>query len=174
MATKAFKQEKIQMLKEKLSKAKVAIVTENKGLSVDEITRLRRNLQKENADYTVVKNTLTKLVIEGTEYEGMSDMLEGPIALAFGYEDQVAPAKVVANFIKKCENCEIKGGVVDGNVMGADEVNQLAKLPSKEELYAKILGSINSPASGIVMSMNAVMSGLVRAMDQVRQQKEAA
>lgn len=173
MATKAFKNEKMEMLKEKISKAKVAIVTENKGLSVDQITDLRRQLQKENGDYTVIKNTLAKLVIEGTEFEGISDMLQGPIVLALGYEDQVAPAKVIAKFIKTNENVVIKGGVVDGSVMDEKEVNELAKLPSKEELYAKILGSVNSPASGIVMSMNAVMSGLVRAMDQVAKQKTA-
>lgn len=173
MATKAFKNEKIEMLKEKIAKAKVAIVTENKGLSVDEITDLRRQLQKEGSDYTVVKNTLAKLVIAGTEFEGMSDMLTGPIGLALGYEDQVAPAKIVAKFIKTNENCEIKGGVVDGSVMDVNEVKALATLPSKEELYSKMLGSINSPATGIVMSMNAVMSGLVRAIDQVREQKTA-
>ncbi len=173
MATKAFKENKIESIKEKLSKAQVAIVTEYKGLTVEEITKLRRELQKESGDYTVTKNTLAKIAIKGTDFEVLSDCFKGPIALAFGYEDQVAPAKVLAKFIKDTKKGEIIAAAMDGKLLSAEEAKALAKLPSKQEIYAKMLGCINSPASGIANSVNAVMAQLTRAMAAVRDQKTA-
>ncbi|HIS36414.1 TPA: 50S ribosomal protein L10 [Candidatus Scatousia excrementigallinarum] len=173
MSTKAFKSEKIDAMKEKFEKAQVAVVTEYKGYSVDEITTLRRNLQKEGGDYMVTKNTLAKIAAKGTAYEAISDLCRGPIAIAFGFEDQVSPAKVVSKFIKDSKKGEILGAVLEGNMLSADEAKALANLPSKEELYAKMLGSINSPASGIVGSVNAVMASLTRAIAAVRDQKAA-
>ena len=172
MSTKAFKSEKIDAMKEKFEKAQVAVVTEYKGYSVDEITTLRRNLQKEGGDYMVTKNTLAKIAAKGTNYEAIVDLCKGPIAVAFEFEDQVSPAKVVSNFIKDSKKGEILGAVLEGNLLSADEAKALANLPSKEELYAKMLGSINSPASGIVGAVNAVMASLTRAMAAVRDQKE--
>ena len=171
MSTKAFKQEKLDEIKSKIEKAKVAIVTEYRGLTVEEITDLRRELQKNNGDYMVTKNTLAKLAVKGTKYEVLTDLFKGPIAIAFGFEDQVAPAKVLVDFVKKVKKGEIMGAALDGQIFDAKETKKLAELPSKEELYAKLLGSINSPASGIVGSMNAVMSSLVRAIDAVAKQK---
>ena len=173
MSTKAFKNDKIALIKEKIDKAQVAIVTEYKGLSVEEITKLRRALQKDNGDYMVTKNTLTKIAIKGTPYEVLAESLKGPIALAFGYGDQVAPAKALSQFIKETKKGEILGAVLDGKLMSAEEAKALANLPSREELYAKMLGCINSPASGIVGSVNAVMASLVRAIAAVRDQKQA-
>ena len=93
MATKAFKSAKIDAMKEKFEKAQVAVVTEYKGYSVEEITTLRRNLQKEGGDYMVTKNTLAKIAAKGTNYEAIADLCKGPIALAFGFEDQVRKPK---------------------------------------------------------------------------------
>ncbi len=173
MSTKAFKQEKIEAMKEKFEKAKVAVVTEYIGMSVEEITKLRRSIQKENGDYMVTKNTLAKVASKGTQFEIMADSLKGPVAIAFGFQDEVAPAKAVTKFIKETKKGEIIGSVLDGKFLDAKETQVLASLPSKEELYAKMLGSINSPATGIVGAINAVMSSLVRAMDQVAKQKAA-
>lgn len=173
MATKQFKSEKIDALKSKIEGAKVAIATEYKGYSVEEITNLRRALQKEGGDYVVTKNTLAKIAVKGTEYEVLTDLFKGPIAIAFGYQDEVSPAKIVAKFIKDTKKGVIVGGALDGNLLSAKEAEALSKLPSKEELLAKILGSINSPASGIANSVNAVMSQLTRAMAAVRDQKAA-
>ena len=171
MSTKAFKQEKIEKMKENFAKAKVAVVTEYRGLTVEEITKLRRALQKENSDYMVTKNTLAKVASKDTPFEVIADSLKGPVAIAFGFKDEVAPAKILKKFIKEAKKGEIIASVLDGKVLSAKETDVLANLPSKEELYAKMLGSINSPASGIVGAVNAVMSGLVRAMDQVAKQK---
>ncbi len=173
MSTKAFKQEKIEAMKENFSKAKVAVVTEYRGFTVEEITNLRRNLQKENSDYMVTKNTLAKVASKGTQFEVLADTLKGPVAIAFGFHDEVAPAKIVTKFIKEVKKGEIIGAALDGKLLSAKETEVLANLPSKEELYAKMLGSINSPATGIVGAVNAVMSSLVRAMDQVAKQKTA-
>ena len=173
MSTKAFKSEKIDAMKAKFEKAQVAVVTEYKGYSVEEITNLRRNLQKEGGDYTVTKNTLAKIAIKGTEFEALADLCKGPVAIAFGFEDQVSPAKIVSKFIKDSKKGAILGAVLDGKVLSVEETKALANLPSKEELYAKMLGSINSPASGIVGSINAVMASLTRAVAAVRDQKAA-
>lgn len=171
MTTKAFKNEKIEKFKKSFENAKVAVVTDYRGYSVEEITELRRALQKENCDYTVTKNTLCKIASKGTNFEAIESLLKGPSAIAFGFGDEVAAAKVVSKFIKDNKKGEIIGAVLDGNLLSADEAKKLANLPSKEELYAKILGSINSPASGIVYSINGVMSALVRAIDAVSKQK---
>lgn len=171
MATKAFKTNKIEEIKAKLQNAKVAIVTEYIGFSVEEIQSLRRELQKQNGDYMVTKNTLAKIAVKGTEYEVLTDVFKGPVALAFGFADQVSPAKVMSEFIKKTKKGEITAAALDGKLFTAEEAKALATLPSREELYAKMLGCINSPASGIANSTNAVLTSLVRAMDAVREQK---
>ena len=173
MSTKAFKQEKIEQMKENFAKAKVAVVTEYRGLTVEEITKLRRALQKENSDYMVTKNTLAKVAAKGTQFEVLEEVLKGPVAIAFGYADEVAPAKVLKKFIKEAKKGQVIAAALDGKLLDAKETEVLADLPSKEELYAKMLGCINSPATGIAGAVNAVMSGLVRAMDQVAKQKQA-
>ena len=173
MSTKAFKQEKIEQMKENFAKAKVAVVTEYRGLTVEEITKLRRALQKENSDYMVTKNTLAKVAAKGTQFEVLEEVLKGPVAIAFGFADEVAPAKVLKKFIKEAKKGQIVAAAIDGKLLNAKETEVLADLPSKEELYAKMLGCINSPATGIAGAVNAVMSGLVRAMDQVAKQKSA-
>ena len=173
MSTKAFKNDKVALIKEKIDKAQVAVVSEYTGLSVEEITKLRRELQKECGDYMVTKNTLAKIAIKGTPYEVLAETLKGPIAIAFGFTDQVAPAKVLSKFIKDTKKGEIIAAAMDGQLMSAEEAKALANLPSREELYAKMLGCINSPASGIANSVNAVMSSLVRAVAAVRDQKSA-
>ncbi|MCQ2743323.1 MAG: 50S ribosomal protein L10 [bacterium] len=171
MSTKAFKENKISEIKEKIDKAQVAIVTEYKGYTVEEITNLRRSLQKEDGDYMVTKNTLAKIAIKGTPYEILADSLKGPIAIAFGFGDQVAPAKALSKFIKDTKKGEILAAALDGKLMSAEEAKALATLPSKAEIYAKMLGCVNSPATGIVGGINGVMSALVRAVAAVRDQK---
>ena len=173
MATKAFKSNKIEEIKAKMKDAQVAIVTEYRGLCVEEIQKLRRQLQQQGGDYMVTKNTLAKIAVKGTNFEVLADVFKGPIAIAVGFQDQVSPAKIVSEFIKKVKKGEIVAAALDGKLLSADETKALANLPSKEELFAKMLGCINSPASGIANSTNAVLTSLVRAMDAVREQKSA-
>lgn len=173
MSTKAFKTGKIEAIKEKVEKATVAIVTEYRGYTVEQITNLRRALQKENGDYTVTKNTLAKIAVKDSKFECLTEVFKGPVALAFGFGDQVSPAKVLAKFIKESKKGEIVAAALDGKLLSANEAKALATLPSKEEIYAKMLGCINSPASGIANSTNAVLTSLVRAVAAVRDQKTA-
>ena len=173
MSTKAFKEDKISQIKENVEKAQVAIVTEYKGYTVEEITNLRRALQKEGGDYMVTKNTLAKIAIKDTPYEVLAETFKGPIAIAFGFEDQVAPAKALSKFIKDTKKGEILAAAMDGKLLSAAEAKALATIPSKEEIYAKMLGCVNSPATGIVGSINAVMASLTRAVAAVRDQKSA-
>lgn len=172
MATKEFKNEKIELYKKQFANAKVAVVADYKGLSVEEITELRRSLQATEADLTVTKNTLCKIASKGTNFEAIEGLMQGPTAIAFGFGDEVAAAKVLSKFIKENKKGEILGAVLEGNLLSADEAKKLASMPSREELIAKILGSINSPASGIANSVNGVMSALVRAMAAVRDSKQ--
>lgn len=175
MATKAFKNTKVEEIKESISKAKVAIVSDYRGLSVAEITNLRRRLQKEDGDYTVVKNTLVKLAIKDTKFEGLEEFLKGPSAIAFGFGDEVAPAKVILQYLKEAKKTnEVKGGVLDGKIISAGDVKVISNLPSKQELLAKIMGSLNSPAQGLANTVNGVARALVYAMEEVRKQKESS
>lgn len=173
MATKQFKNEKIEHYKKQFENAKVAVVADYRGLSVEEITELRRGIQAQQGDLTVTKNTLCKVASKGTNFEAIEQLMQGPTAVAFGFGDEVSPAKVLAKFIKENKKGEIIGAVLEGKVLNAQEAQKLASMPSKEELIAKILGSVNSPASGLVYSINGVMSALVRAIDAVREQKSA-
>ena len=173
MATKQFKNEKIEHYKKQFEKAKVAVVADYRGLSVEEITELRRGLQAQDSDLTVTKNTLCKVAAKDTNFECVSELMQGPTAIAFGFGDEVAAAKVLAKFIYENKKGEILGAVLDGKVLSKQEAEKLASMPSKEELYAKMLGSINSPISGIVYSVNGVMSALVRAINAVKDQKSA-
>ena len=173
MATKEQKNSKIAEIKEAFNKAQVALISDPTSLTVFEITKLRRELQKEGADLKVVKNTLAIKAIEGTQYECLKDMFKGPVAVAFGFNDQVSPAKILTKFSKEFEKAEVKGGALDGKTLSKAEVIALSKLPSKEELYAKMMACLNSPATGIAGCINGVTSGLARALDQVRQQKTA-
>jgi large subunit ribosomal protein L10 len=174
LATKAFKNTKVDDIKEVVAKAKVAIVSDYRGLSVAEITELRRRLQKEEGDYTVVKNTLAKIAIKDTPFEGLEEFLKGPSAIAFGFGDEVAPAKVILKYLKEAKKAnEVKGGVLDGKIITADDVKQISNLPSKQELIAKIMGSLSSPAQGLTNTVNGVARALVCAMNEVKKQKEA-
>ncbi|MBQ4113786.1 50S ribosomal protein L10, partial [bacterium] len=131
MSTKAFKQDKVSLIKEKIDKAQVAIITEYKGYSVEEITNLRRALQKEDGDYMVTKNTLAKLAVKDTPYEVLTETFKGPIAIAFGFGDQVAPAKALSKFIKDTKKGEILAAAMDGKLLSANEAKALATIPSK-------------------------------------------
>ena len=176
MAITAAKQAIVAELKEKLTGAKGAVLVNYRGLTVAQDTKLRRQLREAGVDYRVVKNTMTRIAAQEAGLEGLDAYLEGPTAMAISTTDPVAPAKIITDFVKehKLQVLEVKAGLVEGNVIDENGVKALASLPSREVLIAKMLGSMQSPITGLVNVLQGSISNLVYALDAVRQQKESA
>lgn len=177
MAVNAKKEAIVAELTEQLKSAKGAVLTSYKGLTVAQDTQLRRELREAGVTYHVVKNTMLRFAAEKAGLEGLEPHLEGTTAFAFSTEDAVAPAKVICDFIKKnkledTEVLTVKVGAVEGKVIDAKEVKALASLPSREELIAKLLGSMNAPISNTVGVLQGVIRNAVYVFEAVRQQKE--
>lgn len=179
MANITKKQAIVAELKDQLTNAKGVVLTSYRGLTVAQDTELRRELRAAGVTYHVVKNTMLRLAAKDAGIEGFDEHLEGTTAFAFSTEDAIAPAKVICDFIKKNKLDEnevltVKVGMVEGKVIDADEVKALAALPSREELIAKLLGSMNAPISGTVNVLQGVIRNAVYVLDAVRAQKESA
>ena len=143
-------------LKEKFEKAQSAVLVDFRGLTVAEDTALRNELRKAGVEYAVIKNSMISLAVKETAYGAqMEELLKGPTAVAFGYEDMIAPAKIITEFAKKAKKLEVKGGMCDGSFLDAAGVNALAALPSKEVLIARLMGSMMSAVSGFVRCVEA-------------------
>ena len=143
-------------IKEKFEKAQTVVLVDYRGLTVAEDTELRNQLRKAGVEYADLKNTMISRAIEGMNVDEMHASLEGPTAVAFGYEDMIAPAKILSEFAKKSKKLTIKCGVCDGAYLNADGVEALASLPSKEVLIAKIMGSMMSSVSKFVYCVEAI------------------
>lgn len=150
------KQVVIDEIKEKLERAQSAVVIDYIGISVLQADTMRKKLREANVDYTVYKNTLVKRAIEGTKFESLAEVLDGPSAFAFGYEDAVTPARVLNNIMKEYKKMAFKAGVVEGTFFDAEGMQAVAILPSREELIAKFMGSIQSPLSKAVRTFQAI------------------
>lgn len=175
MGKLAQKKETVESLKSHLSQATIAVVADYRGLSVAELTLLRRELHKEKAQFTVAKNTLAIHAIKDTDLEALKDSLKGPTALLIGQADQVAPVKILTEFFKKNKKAnQIRAGVLDSKLLSPAEVDQLAKLPPIEELRGKLVGAINSPLSGIVAAISSPQRGLVNVLDQYSKRLQEA
>ena len=164
----------IAELREQLGDARGAVLTDFRGLSVAEITELRTLLRKNAVEYKVVKNTLAKLAVKDTGLVGLAAYLEGPTGIAVSRTDPVAASKAVTAWAKGRQTFAIKGGVVEGRVVGPTEVVELAELPTREVLLARLAGAFQAPLQGLVQVLSAPLQGLVRVLDQVRQRKEGA
>ncbi len=152
-------------LTETLGRARLAIVTESAGLSVNQITQLRKQLRGAKAEYMVVKNTLAVRASEGTILSGVKAYLKGPTGLVIGYDDPVLPAKILRDFIlaeKREQKIKITIGVLEGKVVQPAELAAVAKLPKKEVLIAMLLSAMQGPARGLVYTLSAVLSKFVR------------
>ncbi len=156
-----------------LSSAQSIVLFDYAGMTVEQMTAFRAKCREEGIECKVVKNRLAKIAADQAEVEVLKEHLKGPLALLMAAESQVAPAKIATEFAKDIEALEIRGGVVDGEFLDAAQVASLAKVPSRDELIAKMMGSINSPLTGVCGTVNGVMSALVRAVDAVAKQKAA-
>lgn len=173
--TREKKEAQISELVEKLKSAKSAVATNYGGLKMEDLNDLRKSLRDIDADYKVVKITLLEKAAREAGFEGLDvSAFEGhPLAVAFGYGDEVSAAKSVFDYAKKNDKLEILGGILEGKNLTASEVKNLATLPSREELLARALGSINAPVQNFVGVLNASVAQIVYALNAIKNNKEA-
>ena len=164
--TRAQKEDQLAKLNEKFS-SKKAVFVDYQGLSVNEIETLRNSLEEAGVSFGIVKNTLTKIALKNSGIEVEAEMLKKPIAIAFA-DDEVTPSKEIKNFSKDHDKLEILGGVIEKQFVPVSVINALALLPSREELYAKVVGSIAAPISGLVNVLSGNLRGLVSVLAQYR------
>jgi large subunit ribosomal protein L10 len=164
----------VQAITERLQSAQSLVLADFTGLTVHQMTDFRAQCREKNIDCRVVKNRLAMIAADNADLAFLKDHLTGPTALIMGSESQVDPAKLVVEFAKDNEKMTVKGGMVDGGYLEPDQVIALSKVPSMDELIAKMMGSINSPASGLVGVVNGVAGALCRAIDAVAKQKADA
>lgn len=161
------KKQIVQEIKEKLQKAKSVTFVDYKGLTVEEDTQMRKAFRQNGAEYKVYKNRLMLLALNELGIKGAEKHLEGTSAVAFGYEDEVAQAKIVCDYVDKTKKLSIKFGLLNGQYVESKEIEALAKLPSKEVLVAKLLGSLMGPIGGLARVLNAPVQGLTIALKAV-------
>lgn len=170
------KQEKIDLVKEiheDIEKSNALFVTDYRGLTVSEITTLRRNLREAGTDYTVVKNTLFELAAKDLVSEDLTPFLVGPTAVAFVHQDAIASAKALVDFARTHKLLEIKGGYVEGKVLDAVQIQALSKIPSREILISQMLGAFQSPIAGFVGTLQGIVSEFVFTLQAVADKKAA-
>jgi large subunit ribosomal protein L10 len=173
MLTKDQKVELVKQLTEKIKAAKSAIFVDYKGLKVKESTDLKKSLRKADVEYLVVKKTLLGIALKNA---GIKDVdvksMEGQIALSLSNADEVASAKIIDCFAKTNENIKMLGGILGTQIMDASQVKALAKIPSKEELLAKLVGTLNAPVSGFVNVLAGNLRGFVNVLKAVSDNKQ--
>ncbi|NDY42330.1 50S ribosomal protein L10 [Dissulfurirhabdus thermomarina] len=172
--SRAEKEKIVEELHERFSRAAVVVATRFTGLNVAALTELRKKIREAGAEYRVVKNTLLRRAVEGTPVAGMSEEFTGPNAVAIGYDDPVAVAKVLADFAKDHPELEVKGGMLAGARIDAAGVQALAKLPSREVLLAQLLSVMVAVPTGLVQVLAAVPRKLLYALRALEEQKKAA
>ena len=171
---KTEKVEQIEKIKELVNNSSGMFLVNYSGVNVEDINKLRAGFRKEGVTYKVFKNTLFIKALEQIgAFEKFNDQLVGMIGVAFAGENFVAPAKIIKKYFDEKGKFEFKGCYIDSTYYAADQLNVLASMPTKEEVIAGIIGSIASPASGIVGAINAVMRDLVSVIDEVGKKKAA-
>lgn len=160
-------------IKDKMERAKGMIFYDYRGLTVSEVTELRNNLRAVGVEYHVIKNSMLTRAADMLEIKGLDEYLAGPTAVAFGYTDPVAPAKVLVEFVKKVKKTEIKSGVLGTKVINANGVESLAQLPSREQLLGLLAGTLNAPIAGLARSLSGIICKLGYALNAVIDQKQA-
>lgn len=168
------KQQKVKEIQERISNAKLVVFTDYRGLTVAEMTDLRNNLRAPGVKFKVVTNTMTEFALKNTGHEDLIPHIEGPNAVLFSDEDVVGPAKTIFDFIAKYKKLEVKVGILEGQIVGKENIKALADLPPREVLIAKVLGTMQAPITSFVYVLNANITGLARALDQIREQKQAS
>jgi large subunit ribosomal protein L10 len=164
----------VEAIAERMRGAQSMILADFSGLTVAQMTVFRQTCRDKSVECRVVKNRLARIAADDADLAVMKEHLTGPTAIMFGPESQVDPAKIIVDFAKDNEAMEIKGGFLDGSYLDPNQVVALSQTPSMDELIAKMMGSINSPAGGLAGALSAVMGGLARTIDAVAKQKQEA
>ncbi|WP_057735869.1 50S ribosomal protein L10 [Liquorilactobacillus uvarum] len=146
----------VEEVVEKFNEAVSCVVVDYRGLTVEQVTELRKQLREENVELRVIKNTYLKRAADKAGYEGLDETFSGPTAVAFSKEDVVAPARILAKFAKDAEALEIKGGMIEGKVASLEQINELAKLPSREGLLSMLLSVLQAPVRNVAYAVKAV------------------
>ncbi|HRY12926.1 MAG TPA: 50S ribosomal protein L10 [Syntrophomonadaceae bacterium] len=167
------KKQVVEDIKQKLDAATLVICTDYRGLNVEQVTQLRNNLRVPGVEYRVLKNTMFRFALQQCGYEDIAAQITGPNAVIFSNEDPVGPAKTITEFARTNKQLEIKMAILEGKYLSADAVKDLANLPSREMLLAQVVGTMQAPISSFVRVLNANLTGLVRALDGIREQKQA-
>lgn len=168
------KEASVAELQAKFRSAQSVVIADYRGLTVGEVTKLRRLLRGAGVELKVAKNTLSLIAARNAGVEGLEAILKGPSAMAFGATDAVAPAKVLTEFARTSKKLGIRGAVVQGRVVGAEGVKALAELPPKEVLLARMLGGMKAPISGLANVLSGTTRKLVYVLEAIRKDKEGA
>ena len=167
------KVEQVDLLTDKLKRAKVAVLNDYRGLTVSQLQDLRGRLRAQEVEYRVVKNTLARRAAVEAGHDGFQELLKGPVGIAFGYGDLSAPAKVLGEWTRQTRiRLEIVGGLVEGRVMNPDQTRQTADLPPREVLLAQMLGTMQSPVSQLVATIQAPLQQIVGVLEAYRNKLE--
>ena len=172
------KVESIADLTDKLSRTQMTLVTDYRGLTVAEITELRKKLRETGAELIVAKNTLTLIAAKETGYEALEQFLSGPTALAFAFQDAAKTAKAINDYNKGPKKLVVRGGMLGKSTLAANALDQVASLPTREQVLAQIVGGVSAPVSGVVGVINAAISnvlyGLQARIDQFQPAEQAS
>lgn len=156
MAKVELKQPIVQAIADDIKDAQSVVIVDYRGLTVAQDTELRKQLREAGVIYKVCKNTMMKRAFEGTDFAGLEEYLEGPSAMVVSKDDATAPARIICKFAKTAEALEVKAGVVEGTVYDAAGITELSKIPSREELLSKLLGSLQSPITNLARVLNQI------------------
>ena len=167
------KQAYVEELAEELKNSVAGVIVSYMGITVADDTALRRKLREAGVEYAVVKNSMLRRAADKVGLDGLDNVLEGSTALALSPTDHVAAAKILSEYAEKSKTFEIKAGYVEGKVIDAAGVAELAKMPPKEVLVAKVLGGLNAPISGFVNVLNGNIRGLVVALNAIAEKQSA-
>ncbi len=168
------KQAIVAEVNEAAGNALSAVLADYRGLTVEEMTSLRKQAREEGVYLRVVRNTLLKRAVEGTEYECINEALIGPTMLAFSQEDPGAAARVIQDFAKTHDQLEVKALSISGKLLAADQIDVLAKMPTRDQAISMLMSVMQAPVTKLVRTMNEVPGKLVRTLAAVRDQKEQA
>lgn len=170
---KSEKEKQVAEIHEKFKEASIAVLTDYSGTDVEALTELRKKLREENVEYRVVKNTLAKIAVKGTDLENLADDFKGPVGVAFGFGDPVAAPRVLVDYVKKNKSMVLKVASMAGDKFGLDKIKVLAELPSRDQMLGQIAGMMQAPVQNMMNCLVGVPRGFVNCLNALKEQKES-